>query len=73
MDLRLPDMDGIDAARALGGRARTAGIPIVALSSSLLEGGDWLQAAGFAGYLEKPISVRDFADQVRRYCSGAKS
>jgi two-component system, cell cycle response regulator DivK len=74
MDLRLPDMDGIDAARMLGGRPRTAGIPVVALSSSLLEGGgDWLLAAGFAGYLEKPINVRDFADQVRRYCGGAKA
>jgi two-component system cell cycle response regulator DivK len=73
MDLRLPDMDGIDVARTLGGWPRTAGIPVVALSSSLLGGGDWLQAAGFAGYLEKPISVRDFADQVRRYCGGAKA
>ena len=66
-------MDGIDAARTLGGRPRTAGIPLVALSSSLLEGGgEWLLAAGFAGYLEKPISVRDFADQVRRYCGWGK-
>jgi two-component system, cell cycle response regulator DivK len=73
MDLRLPDMDGVDAARMLGGQPRTAGIPVVALSSSLLEGSDWLHAAGFAGYLEKPISVRDFADQVRRYCGGAKA
>jgi two-component system cell cycle response regulator DivK len=74
MDLRLPDMDGIDAMQALHGRPLTAGIPVVALSSSLLEGGgDWLRAAGFAGYLEKPISVRDFADQVRHYCGGTKA
>ena len=74
MDLRLPDMDGIDATRALGGRPLTAGIPVVALSSSLLEGGgDWLRAAGFVGVLEKPISVRDFAEQVRRYCGGARA
>ena len=32
-------------------------------------GGDWLEAAGFAGYLEKPISVGAFPDQVRRYCT----
>jgi two-component system cell cycle response regulator DivK len=72
MDLRLPDMDGTDAVRALGDVSRTAGIPVVALSSSLLEGGgDWLQEAGFAGYLEKPIRVREFADQVRGYCRTA--
>jgi len=70
MDLRLPDMDGADAARRLGDQARTASIPVVAVSSLALEGrDDWLQAAGFAGCLEKPISVREFPDQVRRYCT----
>ena len=72
MDLRLPDMDGTAAAERLGDEVRTASIPVVALSSLPLEGsGDWLQAAGFAGCLEKPISVGDFPDQVRRYCTGA--
>ena len=30
-----------------------------------------LLAAGFVGYLTKPISVREFPDQVRRFCEGA--
>jgi two-component system, cell cycle response regulator DivK len=68
MDLRLPDMDGTDAARALGDDPRTAAIPVVALSALPLEADEWIVAAGFAGYLEKPISVRDFPEQVRRYC-----
>jgi two-component system, cell cycle response regulator DivK len=68
MDLRLPDIDGADAARNLGERARTARIPIVGLSSVPLGESDWFLAAGFAGYLEKPISVAEFAGQVRRYC-----
>jgi two-component system cell cycle response regulator DivK len=67
MDLRLPDMDGTDASRKLGADARTARIPVVALSSLALEG-DWFLAAGFAGCLEKPFSVRELPDQVRRYC-----
>jgi len=72
MDLRMPDMEGTDAARALGEGARTARIPVVALSSLPLDGGgDWFPAAGFAGYLEKPISVGEFPDQVRRYCVGS--
>jgi two-component system, cell cycle response regulator DivK len=72
MDLRLPDMEGTDAARRLGDETRTASIPVVALSSLPLEGGgDWLEAAGFAGWLEKPISVREFPEQVRRYCAEA--
>jgi two-component system, cell cycle response regulator DivK len=68
MDLRLPDMDGTDVARNLSGVARTARIPIVGLSSVPLGESDWFLAAGFAGYLEKPISVAEFAGQVRRYC-----
>ena len=70
MDLRLPDMDGTDAARRIGEEARTARIPVVALSSLPLDG-DWFLAAGFAGYLEKPFSVRELPDRVRRYCTGA--
>ena len=69
MDLRLPDMDGADAARALAGETRTAQIPVVALSALTLErDGEWVVAAGFAGFLAKPISVAEFPDQVRRYC-----
>ena len=71
MDLRLPDMDGTDATRMLRGGVRTARIPVVALSAMPLESGaDWFLAAGFSGYLEKPIKVAGFADQVRRYCAG---
>jgi two-component system cell cycle response regulator DivK len=70
MDLELSDMDGTDAARMLAERTLTARIPVVAVSAHALEGADWLLAAGFAGYLEKPISVRDFPDQVRRFCAG---
>jgi two-component system, cell cycle response regulator DivK len=72
MDLRLPDMDGTEAARRLGDEPQTASIPVVALSSLKVEqGGDWLEATGFAGWLEKPIRVREFPDQVRRYCAEA--
>jgi two-component system cell cycle response regulator DivK len=70
MDLRLPDMGGADAARALGTNARTARIPVVALTALPFEAsGEWFVAAGFAGYLEKPISVAEFPGQVRNYCA----
>jgi CheY-like chemotaxis protein len=69
MDLRLPDMDGTSVARELRGSARTAGIPVVALSSVPLAGNGPATAA-FAGYLDKPIRVGEFPSQVRRYCRG---
>ena len=69
MDLRLPDMDGVDATRTLAAHERTVRIPVVAMSASPLEGSeDWLEEAGFAGWLEKPIHVSTFPEQVRRYC-----
>ena len=71
MDLRLPDMDGADAARKLANGPRTSAIPVVALSALALEGGvAWLLANGFAGHLEKPIDIQEFPHQVRQYCSG---
>ena len=69
LDLRLPDLDGTDVARVLSEGPLTAGIPVVALSALRVDADeDWLRAAGFAGYLEKPIDVRRFADQVRGLC-----
>ncbi len=71
MDLRLPDMHGADARKALGQDERTARIPVVAMSALRLEdSGDWLEEAGFVGWIEKPILVGRFPEQVRRYCGG---
>jgi two-component system, cell cycle response regulator DivK len=69
MDLRLPDLDGGEAARQLGADERTAQIPVVALSA-LREAAaaPWFRDAGFAGYIEKPIDVSTFAGRVRRLC-----
>ena len=68
LDLRLPDLDGVDVARELSNEPMTAAIPVVALTALRLDGDeDWLRAA-FAGYLEKPIDVRRLADQVLSYC-----
>lgn len=67
LDLRLPDMDGAELARALRSDARTARIPVVVVSA-LRRGAAGDLAAEFAGYLEKPIDVGLFAEQVRSYC-----
>jgi two-component system cell cycle response regulator DivK len=68
LDIRLPDMDGADVAGRLKGDPRTAHIPVVAMTSlGLGEGGEWFLEAGFDGYLEKPINVHEFPDEVRRF------
>ncbi len=71
MDIRLPDMDGALVARQLKGDPRTAGIAIVALTALDSQGHDgWSVDAGFDGYLEKPIRIREFPDEVRRFSEG---
>jgi two-component system, cell cycle response regulator DivK len=73
LDLRLPDMPGVEVARRLRGEAGTPRVPIVAMSAEPLdEHGGWLRAAGFAGHLDKPIDVGMLPDQVRRFCSGSE-
>ena len=70
LDLRLPDVDGHAVVRELADDERTARIPVVAVSALPVDD-ESMRAAGFAGTLEKPIRVRDFPEQVRRYCSRA--
>jgi two-component system cell cycle response regulator DivK len=73
MDIRLPDMDGTAAAAKIKADPRTAHIPVVALTSLAMKGDrEQLLAAGFDGYLEKPISVPEFPDQVRSFCRGER-
>ena len=68
LDLALPDVDGAAVAVELRRGSRTMRIPVVAVSARPYAGGrDTLPAAGFAGYLEKPITVAAFPDQVRGY------
>jgi two-component system, cell cycle response regulator DivK len=66
MDIRMPDMKGTEAVRKLKQDERTATIRVVALTSSTMKGDrERFLADGFDGYLEKPIQVREFPDQVR--------
>jgi len=73
MDIQLPDMDGVSALQRLRAEPDTKVIPVVALTAFVLQADrERLSAAGFDGYLAKPIEVRAFPEQVRHYCeSGA--
>ena len=66
MDIRLPDMNGTEAVRLLKADARTAQIPVVALTAAAMAGDrERFLEDGFDDYLEKPINVREFGDQIR--------
>ena len=63
VDMNLGDMTGLELAQALRAHDATAGIRLVALSADALpEQIDAAMAAGFEGYLTKPINFRDLLD-----------
>ena len=65
MDIALPGMDGLEATRRLKQDARTARIPIVALTASAMLGDDnKARLAGCCGYIAKPVDTRRFAKTV---------
>ena len=73
MDLQLPGIDGMEALRQLRESPRTANIPVVAVTAQAMkQDRERALDAGFDGYVEKPISVRAFPDQVRRFLSGGE-
>ena len=73
MDIRLPDMDGTMALEQLRKQERTSRIPVVALTSFAMKGDrERFLASGFDGYLEKPISVKEFPEQVRGFLGATR-
>lgn len=68
LDLVLPDLAGTDVVLQLRGDARTARIPVVALSATHIDPDEeWFRAAGFAGYLAKPFDVEALPRQVEAF------
>lgn len=64
MDIRMPEMDGLEATRAIRALPRPdAAVPIIALSANAFEE-DKAQAAeaGMNGYVVKPIEVAELFD-----------
>ena len=69
MDVQLPDLDGVSALRRLRADARTARIPVVAVTAQAMRGDrERLLAAGFDGYVSKPVNITELLDTVRQYC-----
>jgi two-component system, cell cycle response regulator DivK len=71
MDIQLPDIDGVEALDRLRASDRTTSLPVLALTAQAMEGDrERFLAAGFDGYLSKPVNVADFVATVKRYCEG---
>jgi two-component system cell cycle response regulator DivK len=73
MDIQLPDMDGLEALRRLRADERTSTTPVVALTALAMEGDrERFLAAGFDGYISKPVEIGSFVATVGEHCKGAR-
>jgi two-component system, cell cycle response regulator DivK len=69
MDVRLPDIDGVEALGQLRARTCTASIPVLALTAEAMRGDrERFLAAGFDGYLSKPVDIVELIAAVRQHC-----
>ena len=69
MDIQLPDIDGVEALGRLRADGRTTSLRVLALTAQAMEGDrERFLAAGFDGYLSKPVNVVDLVATVARYC-----
>ena len=66
MDIQLPGISGIEALRQLRADVETQSIAVMAVTASAMtQDRQTIMAAGFDGYLSKPINIKEFVAAVR--------
>jgi two-component system, cell cycle response regulator DivK len=66
MDIQLPGMNGIEAIGVLRADSETAGIPVAAVTASVMpQDRNKITEAGFNAYVGKPINLKEFLETVR--------
>ena len=69
MDIQLPDIDGREALSRLRADERTAAVPVLAVTAQAMQGDrERFLAAGFDGYLSKPVDVDELIETVGEHC-----
>ena len=71
MDLQLPGIDGHEALQRIRADHRCDGVPVVAVTAFAMSTDiDRASAAGFDGYIAKPIDIRNLPAQLAGYLDG---
>lgn len=72
MDINMPGMDGYTLTAKLKGRRDLMKVPIVAITANVMRGDrERVFMSGCDGYIEKPIDVDRFLDQVASFLNDA--
>jgi two-component system, cell cycle response regulator DivK len=59
LDIRLPDIDGIEVLRRIRSDASLRGVPVLAVSASVMpDEQQRIVASGFDAFIAKPISIK---------------
>lgn len=68
MDINMPDVDGYTLTQELKSLPTLKGVPIIAITANVMKGDrERTLQAGCDGYIEKPIDVDRFIDQIIGY------
>ena len=71
LDMRLPDIDGLEVLKRLRSLPETKDLPVVAMTAQAMAGDrERFLAAGCDGYISKPISLKTLYAEVKRHLAG---
>lgn len=67
MDLQMPAKNGYDVLRELRTDSRFDKLPVIAVTANAMpEDRDKVMAAGFTGYISKPVALARLREEVKR-------
>ncbi|MCK7559057.1 response regulator [Chitinophaga sedimenti] len=71
MDVMMPDMDGFEALQLVRAMEATKLLPVIAVTAKAMKGDrERCLAAGFDGYISKPIEVDDLLIKIKEHFAG---
>jgi two-component system cell cycle response regulator DivK len=74
MDIQLPGINGIEALRRVRADPGGARIPVVAFTASVTPTDrSHISAAGFDGFISKPVNLKEFLQTVRAVLEGGRA
>jgi two-component system cell cycle response regulator DivK len=74
MDIQLPGINGMEALRQVRAAPGCAAIPVVAFTASVTPTDrSQIAAAGFDGFISKPINLKEFLETIKRLLETPRS